>query len=389
MKIVHILFDDYPYILDWGYQENKLAYYQSKKHDVTIITGQYVPTIIDEFVNLNDLEPYEIIPNENNNPIKVYRLKCLFGDLFIAKKIKYYKKLKKILNSIQPDRIVIHDLHSLSLFTVSRFLKKHTNVICNADIHVNDMNSGRNRVSKFMHKYFYKWIIQQNIKNIDHVFYLSENSRLFIKNMYKIDDTNCNLSLLPLGGEVVSISEKNKLQKEFKNKNNIPEEAIIFLHSGKFTKLKKTIELLETFSSVKDNRFYLYVIGQPYEEIKEEFYNAIEKDSRISYLGWKTNEELMAYLKICDVYLQPGSPSVTAHEAMCKGCAILLSNKGNFYQSFISQESAYYISNTQDILTFFKKVSNGDIKIEDYKKNAFNVAKEIFDYEQQGELIIK
>lgn len=389
MKVVHILFDDYPYILNWGYQENKLAYYQSENHDVTIITGQYVPTIIEEFVNLNDLKPYEIIQNENRKPIRIYRLKCLFGNMFIAKKIKYYKKLKKVLNNIQPDRIVLHDLHSLSLFTVSRFLKKHKNVICNADIHVNDMNSGRNHLSKFMHKYFYKWIIQKNIKNIDQVFYLSENSRLFIKNMYKIDETNCNLCLLPLGGELISLKEKENTQKAFKIKNNIPENAIIFLHSGKFTKLKKTIELLEAFSSVKDNRFYLYIVGQPYEDLKDVFYKMVEKDSRIIYLGWKTNEELMSYLSICDVYLQPGSPSVTAHEAMCKGCVTLLSNKGDFYQSFINQESAYYISDAQDILTFFEKVSNGDINIEEYKKNAYNIAKKIFDYEKQSGLIIK
>ena len=59
MKILHVLFDDYPYISDWGYQENKLAYYQSSNHDVYIVTANYVPKILEEFVDGKALQSYE------------------------------------------------------------------------------------------------------------------------------------------------------------------------------------------------------------------------------------------------------------------------------------------------------------------------------------------
>lgn len=389
MKILHVLFDDYPYISDWGYQENKLAYYQSSNHDVYIVTANYVPKILEEFVDGKALQSYEEYKSKDHNMIKIYRLKCLFGNFTIAKKIKFYKGLYKKIDEIKPDIIFIHDLHALSLFSVTKYIKKNKNVICNADIHVNDVNSCNSILAKILHKFYYRLIIQINIKYINNLFYLNNNSKSFLKKMYGIDEKKCKLLLLPLGGEVTTENEILKYQKKFRKINDISKDSIIFVHSGKFTKNKKTIELLKSFLDIRDTRFYLYLIGQPCKEIEKDFFNLVAKDERIIYIGWKSNSELMKYLKVCDIYLQPGSPSVTAHEAMCNKCAVLLSSNGEFYKSFVPNDSAYYIHDNMELKKFFKEISKNNIDIEMYKNNSYELAKNIFDYKMQSELIIK
>ena len=103
MKILHILFDDYPFISDWGYQENKISYYQSINNEVFIISAKYVPHILNEFITY-DLKEYEKYSIEGHKEIKIFRLKCLFGQTVLAKKIKCYKglysKIKEICGKI-------------------------------------------------------------------------------------------------------------------------------------------------------------------------------------------------------------------------------------------------------------------------------------------------
>ncbi len=123
MKIIHILFDDYPYLFNWGYQENKFVKYEIQKHDVTIVAGNYVPKILKKNLGNCDLKDYEEI-NVNGHLLKVYRLKCMFGNTLLGSKIKYYYKMSNVLKKEKPDIIFVHDLHATSLITLNRFLKK-------------------------------------------------------------------------------------------------------------------------------------------------------------------------------------------------------------------------------------------------------------------------
>ena len=388
MKILHILFDDYPFISDWGYQENKISYYQSINNEVFIISAKYVPHILNEFITY-DLKEYEKYSIEGHKEIKIFRLKCLFGQTVLAKKIKCYKGLYSKIKEIHPDAIFIHDLHALSLFSVSKYIKENKEVICNADVHTNYANSCKNTLSKFLHRYFYRLIIQRNIKCINKLYYLNNNSKLFIQNMYGINEENCNIQLLPLGGVLSEENEILHTSVEYRKSNNIAENDIIFLHSGKFKKEKKTLELLEAFSSIKNDSFHLLLIGKPYKDIEEKFYNLVEADNRIQYLGWKNNDELMEYLKIADIYLQPGTPSVTAHEAMCNKCAVLLSNYGDYYASFVPNECVYYVDGNKDIFKFFKQIDKNELDIQQLKQNGYLLARKIFDYKKQSEMIVK
>lgn len=389
MKIIHVLFDDYPYLDNWGYQENKLCQYELKDgHEVIIVSGKYIPEILSEHVRLDDLKDKEVL-TYNGLSYKVYRLKCFWGKYLIGKKIKYFYGLKQILYKEKPDFIFLHDLHSLSLYTITNYVKNNPNIICIADMHVNYVNSARNILSKLIHKIFYRKIIQNNLKYIKVIYYIGENTKKFINEMYALNENSNKLKFLTLGGETINYCNKLIEQKIFKEKNNLDSNAIIFLHSGKMNRLKETIKIIDAFSNINDKRYYLLLIGQPENDIKKEFFEKIKLDKRIKFLGWKSNSELMYYLKISDVYLQPGSPSITAQEAMCKGCATVISEKGNFYNNFVDENSAIYIKNASELYNVFLLISKNILNIEKYKQNGLALAKRKFDYEKQSRELLE
>ncbi len=251
------------------------------------------------------------------------------------------------------------------------------------------MNSSNNKISYLLHKYFYRIIIRHNIKYISKIYYPNENSKRFVDEMYGINDEKYNMEFMPLGGEMADLKRKVEKQNEYKKNEGINQNTIIFMHSGKMNKLKRTLEVLDAFISLDKEEVCLLLIDCPSDDISEEFYKKVNSDKRIHYLGWMTNDKLMDYLFICDVYLQPGSPSVTAHEAMCKGCTVILSSDGNFYKDFIDNNSALYLTEKYRIVDAMDELSSNPSILCEYKKNGYNTACRLFDYKIQSELITK
>ena len=387
MKISHILFDDYPFIDNWGYQENKLIKYQITNDDIIVVAGRYVPTILQDHTSLKSLERFEE-RQIGEHVLRVYRLDCVFGNSVLGKKIKYFKGLKKLLLKEKPDYIFVHDLHSFSLISVNNYLRTH-DTKCVADVHINYANSCSNKLSYLMHRYIYRPLILHNISRIAKIYYLNDNCRRFIDELYGLNKGTHNIGFLPLGGEIAEKEEIINTKNELYKKMSLTQKDVIFLHSGKFTSKKKTNELISSFIQTDDSRFRLLLIGSPDNSIKSEFDRLVGSDKRILYLGWKKNHDLMKYLMLCDVYLQPGSPSVTAHEAMCKGCATVLSTEGNHYSAFVPKDCAIYISSVDDLNDLFNKISEDPSYIDTFKTKGYELAKKLFDYKTQARIIIQ
>jgi hypothetical protein len=50
----------------------------------------------------------------------------------------------------------------------------------------------------------------------------------------------------------------------------------------------------------------------------------ISEDPRVEFLGWRSATELTDLLCAADVYLQPGTQSVTMQHSLCCRCAVIL-----------------------------------------------------------------
>ena len=107
----------------------------------------------------------------------------------------------------------------------------------------------------------------------------------------------------------------------------------------------------------------------------------IERDKRVTYLGWCGASELTEYLCAADVYLQPGSVSATMENAMCCRCAQLL-YPTDAYRRAYPEDMAVWVKEEADIRDAFRGFAEGTLSVESMKDSAFSYAREHLDYKK-------
>ena len=103
-----------------------------------------------------------------------------------------------------------------------------------------------------------------------------------------------------------------------------------------------------------------------------------EADKRVSFLGWKTAPELLEYLCAADLYLQPGSQSVTMQNALCCGLPVLI-DRVKSHEPFM-RDSGWYGKSTKDIVQIFNEILVDPGILKGKSRNAAKLAGELLDY---------
>ena len=375
MKIAHLCLSNY-YIDNYGYQENILPKLNKLDgHDVRIIAST------ETFINNNSLgyvKPSKYVTNDGIQIVRLPYSKKL--PHFIAKKVRHYEGLKQQLEDFRPDIIYFHGLAGFDIFTVARYKKENREVKFVLDSHEDQYNSATNFISKyFLHRIFYKAVLQLNRVYFDKVYCVSSESISFVKSNYGLDK---EVEFMPLGGIVLDDFEYSNIRKLFKETNLIPEKNTVFFHSGKLTKSKKTIELLESFCSCSDSNFRLFIAGSVSKEISSDFNLLLESDSRIKYFGWADPSLLQRLMVSCDVYLQPGTQSVAMQQSLCLRCAVALYPYPS--HDFLLGNNYIKLRTKQDMIDMFRDISNNKIDISDLRRNSYEIARELLDYNVQS-----
>ncbi len=371
MKIAHICLASY-YTEGMTYQDNILPEINSQDgHEVIIVSNAQK---YDSGKIVNTEEETKVL----NSKLKLYRIKYdKILTKFISEKIRKAKKLKQILETFKPDVILFHGTCGYELLTVTEYKKHNPNIKLYVDSHEDFNNSARTFLSKnILHKLFYKKIINKCIKNIDKVFYLSEETKYFLENFYKIE--NKKLEFYPLGGFIREGKDKLNVRKKLRKKLEIPEEDIILIHSGKLDKLKRTKEILEAFTNVKNEKLHLLIVGSIPDEEKNDLERLINSDKRIKFLGWKPGDELLDYICTSDVYIQPGSQSATCQNAVCCGLPVILYPHISYQVMF--EKNIFWVKEQNNIEEAIKKIMNNLEILEIMSKESYKVAKELLDY---------
>jgi len=341
MKILHLALSNF-YVENFNYQENELAR-QNKKdgHDVVIIASTEVPTKDDRYIYV------EPSISKNEDDILVIRLPYKhIVNFFISKKIRSYVGLKEWLYELEPDIIFYHSVSSFDIMTVANYKKTHPNVKLIVDSHDDVHNSATNFLSKYiLHRCIYRFFYQRTKNQIDKCFYITCEVRDFISRNYGVKDSK--MSYLPLGGVPVVIDVRNRIRNKIRNKLGIKDSDIVLFHSGKMNKLKKTYELFKAFSNVKSDRLKLIVAGIFTDDVKPDVADFLERDKRIIYLGWRSPKDISDFLCATDIYMQPGSQSVTMQNALCHGCAVALFPY--ISHKFLLGDAFFSVSTVEDI----------------------------------------
>ncbi len=374
MKIIHIGLVS-SYTEGMKYQENYLPDINVERgHDVIFVTNS---SKYEEGVLVDIPEGTKIL----ENGLKLIRVKYDFVlfSLF-SRKIQKVKTLKRILEDFSPDSIMYHGVCGYELLDVAEYVKTHPETLFYIDSHEDFSNTAKTWLSKMFYKYIHGYFVKKALPYANKILYIGEYSKIYLKEMYNIPDDK--LEFYPLGGIITTEEEQGLDRKRLTEQYNIPDNAIIFMHSGKLDALKKTVELLSAFNSIENDNIFMFIFGAMPDETREEITRLIDENERISFLGWKSGDDIISLLNAADVYCQPGSPSATSQVALCCGCAEIVNPVISY--TVMYEDDVLYVENTEQIKTQIEKLTDYETMLE-YKKRGYERAKEILDYTKLAE----
>lgn len=373
MRILHLCLACF-YIDGYNYQENVLPRINKEDgHEVRIIAS--TETFVDN-QNLGYVEPSEYV-TEYGVPIK--RLPYVtVGTHFTTIKFRKYPHLYEEIAAFAPDVIMSHDIAFWSVLDVIRYKKEHPNVKFYADTHTDEKNSGRNWISMHvLHRLFYRYLHQRALPYLEKFFYVTAERKIFAQKHYGMPESI--LEFYPLGGNIFSENEYDEKRRTYREHLGVTGEETVFVHSGKMDTLKRTEELILAFSSVRDLKAKLVIIGSMTQEREPVLMPLIQQDPRIVFLGWRPSEELLNYLCACDMYLQPGSQSATLENSLCCKCAVM-SYPHEAYTSEYGASGIMWCETQQDMQKIFKDVAEKKIDFHSLSEQALNFAEEVLNY---------
>ncbi len=374
MKIIHIGLASH-YTVGMNYQDNLLTEMNLKDgHDVTYISDPYVYS----GCNIKYVGEMDEILDNGLRLIRIDYDRLILN--IITEKIRKASKLKNYLEEISPDVIMYHGLIGYEMITVSKYAKNN-NIILYADSHADFCNTGRIIAAKLFYRYINGYFVRRILPYVRKIFYITKECKEFLDKMYRLPKEK--LEFYPLGGilqndESCAIQRK-KLIDEFK----LSSDSIIFSHTGRITREKKTLELVRAFCQIQNDQVHLFIAGDISEELKSSLWPLIDENANVHFLGWKSGEELIGLLNATDVYFQPGSQSATSQTALCCKCAEVVAPTESYIDMY---GSAVMYGQTEDELRLImESILEDNTIIDIYKERATSIAAEKLDYAKLAE----
>ena len=373
MKILHCCLSCF-YIDGYAYQENILPRINAEDgHNVLIIAS--TETFTDG--KLTYLRPHAY---KTEYCIHIVRLPyARWLPRYIGTKLRIFHGFKKRLNEFAPDVILFHGSCGHAITTVAKYRECHPNCKLYVDSHEAFYNSARNIMSKLLlHTLFYRVWFQKALTNIDKVLYIGLGERQYMELfMHTPAD---KLEFYPLGGVIMPDVEKQKNRHTIRKQIGIDNDTTLFVHSGKMDALKKTIQMMKAFTENGKLKAAMVIIGVVLDDIRDEFKLNLSQDDRISFLGWKSSDELRVYISAADMYLQPGSPSATMQMALCCGTPVML-QFADFYEAYVRSGGCVPIKAIEELPYFFASDFNPS-RLRALSNNAYKLAREMLDYKK-------
>lgn len=313
------------------------------------------------------------------NGIRLIRLPYHnYGFNVLTKKIRGFDGVYEMLEKLSPDVIFCHGTQYMPVLDVVKYKKNHPEVKVYADTHASAANSGRNWLSlNVLHRIYYKYLLKKILPYLEKFFYIGYEEKKFAVQNYKVPQEK--MEFFPLGGTYFENEVYFQKRDQYRKIVGIKDDELLLLHTGKFDKLKRTKELVRAFSKVRDLKAKLILIGSFEEHLYEEIEPLLEKDNRVSFIGWKSAEELLGYLCACDLYCQPGSVSATMQNAICCRCPILVYPHESYKKDF-DFNNMIWIKSEEDMRLAFEGIRDGAYDLSELSDYANNVGRDVLDY---------
>ena len=377
MKIAHVCLSNW-YVDGWSYQENELIrQHVLDGHNVLVLASTEVPNVDG---TITYLQPSDYVGSEG---AKVKRLPYRFGPHKLMKKIRAHPSVKYQLEYFQPDAILFHGTCGWEVITVANYAKVHPEVHFYIDSHEDWYNSARSFISReILHKLFYRYCLSRAWPLAKKILCVSIEAIDFVKKMYGVPVEK--IEFFPLGGRIPTDLQYYKLRKEGREKYRIATNEILFVQAGKQTIAKKLLETLTAFNATPSHA-RLMIAGSLDNAIKTEVLGLIAQNSRITFLGWQSVDEITQLLCAADVYLQPGTQSVTMQNSLCCRCVPILANVPS-HRVFI-KDNGWLVDNQDELQAAILEACK--VQLGPMSLKSLRVAKKLLDYKALSRRVLR
>jgi len=314
MKILHCCLAAF-YIDNYSYQENILPkMHKLQGHNVMILAS--TETYLHK-AELGYLPPSSYINTDGIPVTRIPYVKWLPHS--VAKKMRIYEGILKVVEEFKPDIIFLHDLQFVSITEIAAYAKKHPEVKVYIDGHTDFINSGKNWLSKhILHGIIYKWCAKK-IEPFTRKFYGVLPLRVdFFIDVYGMPEEKTELLLLGADHTVVDINKRDEINQVVRPQLNIKATDLVIIAGGKLDRRKNIHVLMNIVDKFQKDDLKLIVFGVPTADMKEEIERFAQSPS-IKLIGWLSSEETYNYLLASDLAFFPGTHSVLWEQAIGTG----------------------------------------------------------------------
>lgn len=371
MKIAHVCLAG-AYTEGMSYQDNMLV-------DINRSDGHEV-LVVSDCMKFQDNRLVETPPEDyiTANGARLVRLPFDWtGPRYLTNKIKRCSRLMPLLEEFAPDVILYHGVIGWELLTLGKYKEKYTETRIYVDSHEDRHNSGTNWVSlTFQYRILTRWLIWRVLHQIEKIFCISLEVRDFMKDVLDLPDEI--LEYYPLGGIVVPDEERQRIRREQRKLLGLADTRILFFHSGKLDRKKRTLEILNAFRSVKTGNARLLVAGSIEDNARNLIEPAIAADDRVIFLGWKGREDLNALMCAVDVYVQPGGQSVSLQHAICSGLPVLVFPYPS-HEPFL-RDNGFFVRTEADMAKRMTEIVDAPENLPAMRAASYEVAYDLLDY---------
>lgn len=381
MKILHVCLSNF-FIDNVSYQENLLIkYHVLAGHEVKVLASTEV----------FDKDKKITYTNESTyigeHGVEITRIGYFKGlPLKLMAKLRIHSGVFDYIEKYSPDIIMFHSVCGWELLTIREYSKKHPEVIIYYDSHEDFNNSAKSFISKhFLHYLYYRPIAKITSKYAKKILCISLETIDFLSGFYGIPENK--LEFYPLGGEIKSDDDYKLSRNTTRSKYNLTDNSIVFIQTGKLTKRKKLLVTLDAFKQNTNKNFKLLIVGLLDESIKAEAMKIINSDNRIEYLGWKDTSDMDGLLDAADVYIQPGTQSVTLQASMCARCAVIIDNVKS--HAPYMKGNGWFASDFKSINHVFNEIKKKPDLVKSMGTLSFDIAKVLLDYKKLADRVTK
>ncbi|MBT9463741.1 glycosyltransferase family 4 protein [Hydrogenophaga sp.] len=372
MNILHVCLSNY-YIDRFSYQENEIVHQNViDGHNVKIVASTET---FGENRELVYVRPSKYIGSDGAEVVRLPYLRLL--PHFIMRKLRIHPGFKEQLEAFQPEVILFHGTCGWELNTVANYKRQNPSIKLYVDSHEDFNNSARTWISKWvLHFLYYRTILRHNLKWIDRILCVNVSAMEFLENFYGIPSNQ--LEFFPLGGKVLKDAEYLARRKATRSLHQLEADHILFVQSGKMDSSKKFLESLRAFSRIKNPHFRFIAVGHIHDDIASEAEQLIKGDPRITFDGWKSPEELRDLLCAADVYVQPGTQSVTMQMSLCCRCAVMIADVSS-HQPYINA-NGWLIGTNCKLDQAFQEAAEQPHELQSMAENSHAIASRLLDY---------